>query len=192
MIPALVGASLGTGSVPSNFYSIATVTVGAGGSPSVSFSSIDQTFTHLQIRGISRESATNGYYNLLMRVNSDSGTSSYYSHTLYGVGAGTPTASAYSGSTGYAYIGFESGGNQLASDFAAHIIDVLDYTSTSKNKTFRSLSGLNTNNGTGGEIISLNSSLWINTSAISTITLYPSGGGSTFSQYTSFALYGVK
>ena len=66
------------------------------------------------------------------------------------------------------------------------IIDILDYTNTNKYKTIRHFSGNDTN---GGGYVWFNSSLWNNTAAITTIST-PSA--TTYRQYSSFALYGVK
>jgi len=66
-------------SKPFNSYeSIQTVTVGAGGTATVTFSSIPATYTHLQIRGIARASADT---QLDVTLNSDTG-SNYSYHTL--------------------------------------------------------------------------------------------------------------
>ena len=40
-----------------SYYQIGTTTVGAGGSSSITFSSIPATYTHLQIRGIASNTA---------------------------------------------------------------------------------------------------------------------------------------
>jgi hypothetical protein len=68
------------------------------------------------------------------------------------------------------------------------ICDVLDYQSTSKNKTIRSLGGTDRN---GSGYVTFYSGLWFKTpEAISTITLTTAAGN--FNQYSSFALYGIK
>ena len=71
---------------PSNSYtSIATATVDSGGASSITFSSIPSTYTHLQIREISRGAAVQTSTNIQMQFNSDTGTN--YSDTwLYGNG----------------------------------------------------------------------------------------------------------
>ena len=43
-----------------NYESIATVTVGSGGTSTISFTSIPQTYTHLQLRYIARNAYTGG------------------------------------------------------------------------------------------------------------------------------------
>jgi hypothetical protein len=80
-----------------------------------------------------------------------------------------------------------------ANPFAGGIIDVFDYASTVKNKTLRSLGGLDNNNGTSNleGYATFSSGLWVNTAAINTITLTPKNG-TLFTEYSSFALYGIK
>ena len=170
------------------YDSLATVTVPSGGLASVTFAGIPTGYKHLQLRTLIRTSraATGDYFN--MNFNSDSG-SNYAGHYLYGNGT-----SALAGSNGTsittAYLIGGAGANASASTFGASIVDFLDYSATNKNKTMRSLFGVQ-NNGTGDENINIYSALWMNTSAINTITI-TSGTGSTIQQYSSFALYGVK
>ena len=173
--------------VTGSYESIATVDVGSGGTGTITFSSIPSTFRHLQIRALSH-SSSGAQPAMIMRLNSDS-SANYAWHGLEGSGSGTPYAySSGSLNTG-AYIYSVAGTSFNASAFSAHVIDILDYTSTSKNKTIRSLGG-NDNNGNG--YISFNSGLYLATpAAVTTITLTIDGGGN-FAQYSSFALYGIK
>jgi hypothetical protein len=161
----------------SSFESIATVTVGAGGSASVSFSSIPSTYQHLQIRILNK--ITSGAINPTMRFNSDS-SSSYITHQMYGDGA---SAGSFSFGTGTSVAL-----SYISTQWGMHVVDILDYTSTFKAKTVRTLGGAD-NNGSG--YVSLTSGLWFATpAAISQIDIY--SGATTFTQYSSFALYGVK
>jgi hypothetical protein len=182
-----IASMLGAGAATvGDYQSIATTTVGSGGTASVSFTSISSSYTHLQIRFIGRDNRTsNPLDTILMRFNSDT-ASNYYTHYLRGDGA-SATAGGFSG-TGidvYRITGPTAG----ASMFGAGVIDILDYASTNKNKTSRSLAGADLNGS--GEIV-LGSGLWFATpAAITTITLTPSNG-TLFDQYSSFALYGIK
>ena len=70
------------------------------------------------------------------------------------------------------------------------IVDILDYTSTNKYKTVRSLSGVD-NNSTGG-VVSLQSGALFTgdgLNAVSSITLTPQSA--SFIANSSFALYGI-
>lgn len=106
-------------------------------------------------------------------------------HYVEGSGSGTNAASQQIGSiTGLAMNYGQSNGSSI---FDVTILDILDYSNTSKNKTARSLRGCD-NNGSG--YVGLQSSLWINTSAISQLEIFVNG--STFNQFSTFALYGIK
>ena len=169
----------GAPAVTNSYESIATVTVGSGGTSTITFSSIPSTYKHLQIRGISKTSATSGG-SIGMTFNADT-ASNYSMHGLTGNGS---SASAYGFSDTKIYIGY---GAQDTTYFNAIIIDVLDYADTNKYKTSRNLMGLDTN---GGGIVGLLSGSWRSTSAVSTITLTPQSAN--FAEYSSFALYGIK
>jgi hypothetical protein len=167
---------------PAGFESIATVTVGSGGASTVSFSSIPSTYTHLQLR---ISALTNGPAGTSagMRFNSDTCTN-YTLHQIWGDGS---TVSAAGGTYSYAYIIASTFGSATAA--GAAIIDILDYANTNKYKTTRILSGIDKN---GSGQAALNSNGWLNTSAISSITIATDPTSYVFNQYSIFALYGIK
>jgi hypothetical protein len=170
------------------YDSLATVTVPSGGLASVTFAGIPQTYKHLQIRGIAKNGTTAGdTTTILAQFNGDTTYTNYFGrHLLYG--DGSTAAAAANNSSGFTGGAAGSIASQSTSNiFAASIIDILDYSNTSKNKTVRTLAGFDYN-GSGG--INFISSLWINTSAITSITLKPFVD--TFAQYSQFSLYGVK
>lgn len=175
-----LGFLAASGAAAGNFQSIATVTVGAGGSSSVSFNSISAGFKHLQLRVFT---ATSPYYSNggYLEFNGDTTGSNYDDHWIYGTGssAGASYDSAYQALFN---LGSTSG-------FNAGVIDVLDYTNTNKYKVSRALSGYDTN---GSGYMNFASGLWKNTAAINSIRIFPGGAGVTFSEHSSFALYGVK
>ena len=179
----------GVAAATSAYESIATVTVGGGGVSSVEFTSIPSTYTHLQLRILSRSpySATVEFDSLTLRVNGDTG-SNYSFHGLRGNGS---TASADANSS----IAFTKLAEQVddaysASIFTGVVIDLLDYANTSKYKTFRSLGGADTN---GAGSVALYSGLWQSTSAVTSLKFFSGTGlARGFNQYSSFALYGIK
>jgi hypothetical protein len=182
IIPGIIASSYPR--VSNSYESIATVTVGAGGSSSADFTSISNAYKQLQIRYIGRGTAALDEVALRIRFNSDTG-SNYARHILEGNGA---SASAFAASSGNLMAcGSVSGSTATASAFGAGIIDILDYTNTNKNKTIRVLDGIDRN---GGGVIDFTSGLWINTNAITSISLFADSGN--LAQYSSFALYGVK
>jgi hypothetical protein len=79
-------------------------------------------------------------------------------------------------------------GGSAASIFGVLVLDILDYANTSKTKTTRTLMGYDKN---GAGKVTLTSGLWNNTSAISSISIVPKDG-SSWAEYSSFALYGIK
>lgn len=177
VISGLLGE--GTPLSTNSYESIQTITVGGGGAASIDFTSIPSTYKHLQIR-ILGKAANNG--NTTYRFNSDSGAN-YSWHSLYGSGS---SAAAYSGASSTLMYTGEVYTN--ANIFSAEIVDILDYANTNKYKTMRALSCVDLN---GGGSIQLDSGSWRSTAAISTISIYPPSAGS-FSQFSSFALYGIK
>jgi hypothetical protein len=125
------------------------------------------------------------------QFNSDTTYTNYRSHYLLGNGSTVSASSVQS--TGYA--GVLSGAVPMSaagqtSTFGSSIIDILDYANTNKYKTVRALSGDDWN-GAGSMV--LISGLWMNTAAVSSITLnLPAGYSTTFTSGSKFALYGVK
>jgi len=167
---------------PDSFFPIASTTVGSGGSSNVEFTSITADYTHLQIRGIIKNTANNSE-SVRFRFNSDTNTN-YSFHRLFGDGS---SASAY-GEANTSYAGEASSSNSPQTNiFSALVYDILDYKNTNKYKTVRGLSGKDFN-GSGN--IFLFSGNWRNTNAITSITIYPNSDN--FAQYTQFALYGIK
>lgn len=182
-----IAATLG-GGVPvslTDYESISTVTVGAGGSSAITFSSIPSTYTHLQVRYIARSAVSDVSDNIWSRFNSDTG-SNYTFHLLEGTGS---AAAAGAGTSQTRNLFGRCAGNTAGSNiFGAAVIDILDYANTNKYKTIRNLAGDDRN---GGGSIRFESGLWLNTAAVNTLTITTNGFGN-FLQYSSFALYGIK
>lgn len=166
-----------------DFESIQTINVGSGGAASISFTSIPNTYTHLQIRLLARSTAANVAGGVTLQFNGDTTGSNYYSHYIQADGS-----SVAAGPNANASIHYDIAGvNATASVFGAMIFDVLDYSNTNKNKTSRVLGGID-NNGSGR--MNLTSGLWRSTSAITSIALAPFSG--SFAQHTTAALYGIR
>jgi hypothetical protein len=163
------------------YDSIATVTVGSGGTGTVTFSSIPQTYTHLQIRLIGQISSFEAF---LYTFNSDS-SASYTRHRLLGNGTSASAGNSYGNTSGAILPG--AGFPTTANIFGAVVMDILDYTNTNKYKTVKALGGYDAN---GSGAFEIDSNLWMNTTAINSITIVPGAGNIT--QYSSFALYGIK
>ena len=193
MINLGILASSFQGAVAGDYESIETFTVGGGGATSITFSSIAADWQHLQIRFMAQSNrGTYAIDNSRMRFNSDTG-SNYADHVLGGAGSNPPTAFAETSQTS-ALTGYRNLSSTAAPNiFGVGVIDILDYTNVNKYKTFRSLSGEDLNGTVAGfaGAVSLSSGLWMSTTAINSINLFPEYG-SQFTQYSSFALYGIK
>jgi hypothetical protein len=183
-----IAAIMGGGAAAIGAYqSISTTTLSASQN-TISFTSIPSTYTHLQIRYISRSTRAVAADSISFRFNGDS-AANYARHFLEGDGAAAAAGSTTSDTFANSALG--AGASAGASMFGAGVVDILDYTSTNKNKTIRTLSGADVN-GSGGDL-RLSSGLWFATpAAITSITLYANGGSSDFVTYSSFALYGIK
>lgn len=184
LIPGLISLSV----APANSYeSIATVTVGSGGSASIEFTSISASYTHLQIRGIGRNAAgAAGGSNLELQFNSDTATN-YSSHYLRGSGSAA-SAGAYTTSSRIYFIETIARNGNTSGTFGTFVIDILDYANTNKYKTVRGLGGYDDN---GSGYILFGSGNWRSTSAITSVKVILEGGD-TFAQYSQWALYGIK
>lgn len=170
--------------VTGDFESIATVTVGAGGTSTITFSSIPSTYQHLQIRATLRSASASILY-VNYTFNNTGGTS-YSSHYLFGNGA---TAGANTGngpSAASMYLNeFPSNTGDI---FGGFVLDILDYANTSKNTTTRALGGCDKN---GSGVIGLSSGLFNSTNAVNRID-FTGSSGVNFGQYSHFALYGIR
>lgn len=185
-IPLGILAAAGAGGGGS-FESIQTVTA-AGGESSLSFTSIPGTYKHLQIRWRSRvNSGGTTAESLWMRFNSD--TSSVYNyHALYGTGSVAEANGDINLDRIYS-LNSNAGSGMASNIFGVGIMDIHDYSSTTKNKTTRALCGCDANVSNANFRVVLNSNLWRSTSAITSISMF---GSDTFVAGSTFSLYGIK
>jgi hypothetical protein len=162
--------------MPKTYEPISTQTVGTA-TPSVTFSSIPQTYTDLVIVSSSMVSTGNGQ-GINLRFNSDTGSN--YSHTvLYGTGI-----SAVSGRTSSAtYISYTNV-SDVTNNWDAGICHIMNYANSTTNKTTISRGGV------ANQLTVLYTGLWRSTAAITNIVVLSTSGniiaGSTFT------LYGIK
>ena len=165
------------------YASIASA-VGAGAS-SIVFSSIPQTFKHLQLRILSGNSLGTQMY---LQLNTDTGAN-YSRIRLRGNGS-TMQVATTTGVTDYVEFGVT--GDQTTYDtkmMGATICDILDYSSNTKKTTTLSLSGFDIN-AAGGRT-EVHETFWNNTDAITSVGIW-SPSGRTWSTNSTFALYGIK
>jgi hypothetical protein len=166
----------------SGMFALATVSLASSAS-SVAFSDIPSNYTHLQIRSLTRTDRAVTYTSNIIRFNGDTTNSNYSQHELFGNGS---SLSAGGGGSSAIYT-LVPGSSTTANVFEGDIIDILDYCNTSKNKTVRILSGYD---GNGSGVAFFGSGSWMNTNAVTSITMTATSGNFIANSY--FALYGIR
>lgn len=173
-----------------SFESIATIN-GTGSATSITFSSIPSTYKHLQLRFTIKDTENLGAHNTNgMTLTANSITSGYGKHEVYGNGTSV-VGSESSASASSFNLGQFVPTTFTASVMAVGIIDILDYSLTTKYKTLRMLGGAEANVASTQFKVRLASALIPTTSAINSLTLAIGGGGNITST-SKFALYGIK
>jgi len=165
-----------------------TTTLGTA-TASVTFSSIPQNYSHLQVR-IWGYNTSGSDRTLYLQLNSDSG-SNYRNHWLSGNGSAASAGADSAATTGILPLNANSsqtGFNGDSTKASVVIMDILDYKDTNKYTTVRTLGGWE-GNGTGYAYFA--SGLWMNTAAVSTL-YFQLPYSTNFGSGTTFALYGIK
>lgn len=183
MIPLGILASSAGGAAGA--YELISSTVLGSDTASVTFSSIDQTYKHLQIRYTARSTVASAADDTVLRFNGVS-TSTYFSHYLYGNGSTVSSGNILSQNV--MYLDQSPGATNTTDAFGAGIVDILDYTSTLKNKTVRTLTGYH---GAGSKSVWMGSGSIALTAAITSITLL-TANSANHKAGSRFSLYGIK
>jgi hypothetical protein len=167
--------------IENSYESIATVNFGTAAA-GFDFQNIPQTYQHLELRFMAYSTLSASVDNLALYANND--TSNVYStHSLYGNGS---SAAVYAGSTqARIYLPSLLSANTTA-QYTVGVIQILDYTSTNKFKTTRTLHGYDAN---GSGIVGLSSGLFQSTGAI---TRFSGGTSANIAAGSTFALYGIR
>lgn len=159
---------------------------------SVTFSSIAGTFTDLVIVGMARSTTSTFNNNAFVRMRFNGDTGSNYSSTplfTRNTGSGWGVLSLRDSNVTVATAGPIPGPGNGSNIFGPFAVHVMSYANTNVNKTTLGASGyssdLSSHDGPRREV-----NLWRNTSAITTILLFPSDG--SFVSGSTFSLYGIK
>lgn len=180
------GAFFGAAAAPA-FESIASAS-GDGSSATVTFSSLPTNYTSLQLRFMCKGTRSFVYESLYVRLNGDTGNN-YGSHYIYTDNGGGANAVG-AASTSVIYAGWMAAATVSGTNMCTGIVDLHDYNSTARNKTVRVFSGFDTNTvGAGYSFLNLSSGVWLNTNAVTSISILSNGAFTTDSR---FALYGIK
>lgn len=141
-------------------------------------------YKHLQIRMVARTDRSDGVVDsFTVELNNDTG-SNYTTHLLEANGSGIVSQASTGQSATFA--GIVTGNTAPANSYGPAIIDILDFSNTSKNTTIRCLSG----SPDASSRIEFHSGLWIDTSAVTEIDLIP--GRPNFLSGSRFSLIGVR
>lgn len=167
--------------MPVTYKLIETVTVGAGGSASITFSSIPQTYTDLVMLVSSRAAgASVDVQAVVVNGGTTIMTSAIYFDSN---NSGTPRSGSL-----YYYQALAQPSSYTANAFASSSIYVAGYSSTTRPKSFSTDSTLETN--ASGSYMGFMASYWNSTTAITSLTIQNQNGN--FVQYSSASLYGIK
>jgi hypothetical protein len=176
-------SAAGAGGAAGTYELIETYVLGSN-QASVTFSNLgnySSTYKHLQIRAVSKSNHAATWEVGRISLNGDF-AGNYSSHQVYGTGSSVGSNGEANGSSGY----FSTSGANTSNDFGAAVIDLLDPYSTTKNKTFRQLSG-----SIAASEIRLSGAAWRNTTGITSITIW-TFGGTAWLTGSRFSIYGIR
>jgi hypothetical protein len=179
--------SFSSGAGASADYELISTTVLGSDTASVTFTGLGTSaaaYKHLQLRGTIRATSSSASNYGFFRVNGDTGAN-YAGHRLSGNGSSV-SSGADTSQTGM-YVGDFPAGTNTSGNFGAMIVDYLDFSNTSKNKTMRYSIGFA---GTSPSI-HLRSGLWMSTAAITSLS-FAVQDGSNWLTGSRFSLYGLK
>ena len=165
---------------------LASTTVGVTAQSSISFTNIPQGYTDLVIKVSGRTAAAQGVAELSFNLV----TTNLNSRILYAIGSGTPGSASYASTIRAGYI---VGTDYTASTFSNNEIYIPSYSGNN----YKSISIDSVTETNAAEAYSsLNAGLWSNSSPITSLTFTVlsnnTGTPSTFTQHSTFTLYGVK
>ena len=166
-----------------NMIPISTVTVGSGGTASIAFTGIPQTYTDLVLKLSARNTASLGATNSYTLWSINGVTTNMTGRQLFGNGS-----SAGSNSYSSSFWGAINDGGTTASTFGNLEIYIPNYTG-STNKSI-SVDSVEENNATTA-LASMIAGLWSNTAPITSLAIQPQASGN-FAQYSTATLYGIR
>lgn len=176
-----IASSTRQGLSTNNFESIATVTLGSN-NPSIGLNNIPQSYRHLQLRGLIKPQDTNGG---TYRFQFNGVASAVYGEFEFSAN-GSATVQASNQGLTTIYIATAQGG-QRTGQYGAFIVDILDYSDTTKGKVTRMQYGVDDNSA---GIRAFCSGYYAQNTAITSIEFQAQGNG--FVAGSTIAIYGIK
>jgi hypothetical protein len=174
---------------PDAWDSISTTTVTANVT-SVTIS-VPQTYGHLRLHIAGKtNTVADAIENFTLRFNGDTGANYTRQYMFTDNKTGTTFGSQLASSLSAAYVGrLPKSGASQGSCFGYALIDILDYTIGTKNKTWKSIQFYDRGNASDSSI-GYQTGTWLNNSAISSIQVIP--GDTYFVSGTTISIYGLK
>ena len=169
-----------------NTYTLIASSILSTTASSIDFTSIPATYTDLLVKYSARTNRANINSDVYLQFNGD--TAANYSYRrIYGDGSTANSDSLSSNAKG-GFCGIANGANATASTFGNAEFYIPNYAgSTAKSW---SVDSVNENDATS-VLAALNAGLWSGTAAITSIKIQDFNA-SSFVQYSSFYLYGIK
>ena len=158
---------------------IETVTVGSGGTASITFSAIPDTYTDLVVKCSLRGARSELYELVYLQLNGSS--SSFTRRILQGTGSSVGSFSVADG-----YVGITSGSTSTANTFGNLDLYLPNYRSAAAKSI--STDSVSENNGTGA-YQNIAATLWNVTDPITSLTII--GNAGNWLEHSSASLYGI-
>jgi hypothetical protein len=156
---------------------------------SVTFGSISGSYDHLCIKASARSDDVQYYDMFGIQFNGDTGSN--YSNTNLLTGSATPISTRAT-TTQIRHLYGITGASNLADTFGTATMWIPHYSNTANFKQVLGAGAAENNSTTDSQwILSMIAGLWSDTSAITSIVLFPAQGLDDFVQYSTFTLYGV-
>ena len=171
-VVGIVSSSLFPGIPDSDFFSLGSITVTDTTTSTATISNIPSGYKHLQVRWMASNNGATNDANVTIRFNGDTGSNYSWRHT-YSTAVSPNTSSNYgnSGSGATSMSLARAVGNAGGTLFACGIIDILDYSNTSKNKNISSVYGnARGANATTDQYMFVGGGSWSSTAAITSIS----------------------
>jgi hypothetical protein len=183
-MPGILGGLIGSAIPEGSSYQLISTVFGTGSSSSITFSSIPQTFTRLELRYSGRAPTASGT-NLWLRMNGVS-TASYGTQRIRATGTSIGTNGFGNSNQIFLEHGLDANGSSI---FVGGVISIYDYSNTSKNTTSRALYG--STDSSVSTTACLVSGVFVSTAAVSSLSITTANGLNITSD-SRFSLYGIK
>lgn len=168
-------------------YDLISSTILGSDTASVTFDTSGlSAYKHLQIRIAARSVRSAANFDTLSLQFNNVTSGAYAWHELSGAGSSVASDASYGAD--YIKTGYFPATSSDTNAFNVSVIDILDFGSTSKNTTIRSMNGFY--GYSSSKWMQLIGGLWNNTAAVTSIKLY--GLSASIKTGSRFSLYGVK